>query len=522
MLTKFQMEDHVMKKQFIGLVLASMVMVVPALAVDNNGFDTDICYAKAGTTIDMLSQLDGSKVGELTGIAGETFCFSNSPVCGENSPAGARLFTAERYKLYSGKYDEIRIYEYNSSGEQIRRSYLSYWWTGAPNAPLNLQGRAIVLGTLRYNPVNNTLIVSASRCQRGWGPAGAWEFELPDWPGYQAGVKFVHAYTLENQSTNRTNIAINPNDGTMYATGYKYIGGGGLNAGISSTPTSPPDGVNTVIFDGQMYRDHCGDSQWYQPSAITYRELNNDTSELLIGHESSWTIYQPYAFHWGPGICVGNPSDVGPFPILGRIGTPGGDLVSAQNRVRCVRANTDLYTGEAFMVGNGARHGAYGGVLQVTPTIPRNSDSMILGNPAAGYGDADSPGAPPPPVEVVLDILPSDDPNLFTVNTTGKGRLPMAILGSADYDLHDIDLTSLNIGGVVFPVKTPSVCEDDVNDDGLLDLVIHVSRREIIAALELELLDCNGTVVPVTVDGTLNCGLAIVGTDSITLECRGD
>ncbi|UCD28989.1 MAG: hypothetical protein JSV03_00455 [Planctomycetota bacterium] len=513
-----------MRKQFIGLVLASLVLAVPALAVDNNGFETDYCYAKSGSDIHLLSQADGSLVGNMPNIAGETHCFSNSPVCGANSPAGARLFTAERYKLYSTKYDEILVREYDATGQEIRRSYLSWWWHGAPHQPLNSDNRDLVLGTIRYNPVNNTLIVSASRCQRGWCPAGAWEFELPDWPaGTPAGggVQFVHAYVLGNQSTNRTNIAINPNDGTMYVTGYKYISGGGLTAFISSTATSPPDDVNTVQLDGWVYDALCDEGQWYQPSAITYQDMVSGNPELHISHESSWSLYQPYAFSWTlPGICVMSPSHTEPMPLLARIGTPGSDLAGAQNRRRGVRAATDLYTGEAFICGNGTRDGNGGGVLQVKNERP-HTGSLVLGGVASGYGDADSPGAPPPPVQVNLDVLPSDAANLFTVNMQGKGRLPIAILGSEDYDVNAIDLDSLNIAGVVLPVKEPKI-EKDENGDGLLDLVMHFSKREVIAALGLDLMDCNGTVVEIAVDGTGPCGLPIVATDEITLVCRED
>jgi hypothetical protein len=117
-----------------------------------------------------------------------------------------------------------------------------------------------------------------------------------------------------------------------------------------------------------------------------------------------------------------------------------------------------------------------------------------------------------PPIEMNLDILPDDDPNLFTVNTQGKGRLPMAILASEEYDISEIDVNSISIAGTVFPVKAPHLGDD---------LVIHVSRRELILALGLDTME-PGTIVPVTVQGLLMNGPCITATDTIELVARGD
>ncbi|MHC4443304.1 MAG: hypothetical protein ACYTF1_00615 [Planctomycetota bacterium] len=118
------------------------------------------------------------------------------------------------------------------------------------------------------------------------------------------------------------------------------------------------------------------------------------------------------------------------------------------------------------------------------------------------------------PLQVDVDILPHDDPNLFTVNTQGKGRLPIEILASEDYDISKIDVTSISIAGVVFPVTEPKI-----GDSG--NLQIKISRRALILALGLDLLD-PGTLVDVSVEGTLVTGGPFVGSDSIVLEARGD
>ncbi|MHC4797942.1 MAG: hypothetical protein ACYTF1_14985 [Planctomycetota bacterium] len=131
-----------------------------------------------------------------------------------------------------------------------------------------------------------------------------------------------------------------------------------------------------------------------------------------------------------------------------------------------------------------------------------------------------------------LDILPSDCPNLFTVNKKGKGRIPMAILGTEDFDVSDIDTGSISIADVVFPQKTPSIkdesapvdedeCACQVGTDGIDDLVVHFSRHDLIVALGLEAM-VPGTEVPITVTGELLDGTPFEATDCVTLEARED
>jgi hypothetical protein len=84
---------------------------------------------------------------------------------------------------------------------------------------------------------------------------------------------------------------------------------------------------------------------------------------------------------------------------------------------------------------------------------------------------------------------------------------------------------------MVFPAKTPSVedvsspaaeeCGCHGGPDGIYDLVIHVSRRELIQALGLDTLE-PGTVVPVTVEGALSDGTPITAVDCVTLLARED
>ena len=118
-----------------------------------------------------------------------------------------------------------------------------------------------------------------------------------------------------------------------------------------------------------------------------------------------------------------------------------------------------------------------------------------------------------PPIQVDVDILPSDDPNLFTPNKKGRGKLPIAILGSADLAATDIDPESVLIAGIE-PLRTST--DKDEDGDGLVDLVVHINRRDLIDALSLDAKIGETVAVDVTA-ACLPHGWAIEGQESIVI-----
>jgi len=136
-------------------------------------------------------------------------------------------------------------------------------------------------------------------------------------------------------------------------------------------------------------------------------------------------------------------------------------------------------------------------------------------------------------IPLSLDIKPGDCPNPLNTNTRGKGVLPMAILGTESFDVNDINADSIKINETVLPVHTPRIedvsapaegedCECQISDpDGRDDMVIHFMRRDVILALGLDDLEV-GTVVPITVRGTLQNGIAFKATDCVKLVGRKD
>jgi uncharacterized repeat protein (TIGR01451 family) len=134
----------------------------------------------------------------------------------------------------------------------------------------------------------------------------------------------------------------------------------------------------------------------------------------------------------------------------------------------------------------------------------------------------DEPGTPiGESIPVAVDIEPASCPN--PLNTKSGGVLPVAILGSEEFDVSTIDASTVLLADVppvrwnVEDVATPfdgDVCDcHDLNGDGYLDLTLKFKRREIVTALGLGEL-C-GETIPLALTGNLEGGTPIVGQDCV-------
>lgn len=77
-------------------------------------------------------------------------------------------------------------------------------------------------------------------------------------------------------------------------------------------------------------------------------------------------------------------------------------------------------------------------------------------------------------INVSIDIKPGSDPNCFNIN--GHGVIPVAINGSEDFSVYDIDVDTLSLGGLAvrFRGNRGPLCSiEDWNEDGHSDLVCH-------------------------------------------------
>ena len=112
------------------------------------------------------------------------------------------------------------------------------------------------------------------------------------------------------------------------------------------------------------------------------------------------------------------------------------------------------------------------------------------------------------PVEI--DIKPGSEPNCF--NNDGHGVIPVAILGSAEFDVTTIDAGSVMLQGLAVKAVGKSnkllAHYEDVDSDGYDDLVVQIEDDDLV----FEEGDTTGTVT-----GNLNNGMPIQGSDTICI-----
>jgi len=132
-------------------------------------------------------------------------------------------------------------------------------------------------------------------------------------------------------------------------------------------------------------------------------------------------------------------------------------------------------------------------------------------------------------IRVPADIKPGSCPN--PLNTKARGVLPVAILGTDDFDVNTIDISTIQLEGVapikvngVFDVSQPFIGEladcyscvsgDDLLD-GLDDLVLKFDTQEVVAALgEVT----NGDCLIVKITGALLDGSLFEAEDIIRIQ----
>lgn len=111
---------------------------------------------------------------------------------------------------------------------------------------------------------------------------------------------------------------------------------------------------------------------------------------------------------------------------------------------------------------------------------------------------------------VAIDIKPGEMPN--SINPRSHGVIPVALLGSADFDVRSVDASSLRFGASGTEAASRQTSWTDVNRDGHVDLVLHFETRD-------TGLGCGDSEAVLT--GTLLDGQKLRGKDSVrAVGCR--
>ncbi len=144
----------------------------------------------------------------------------------------------------------------------------------------------------------------------------------------------------------------------------------------------------------------------------------------------------------------------------------------------------------------------------ITVTAEEGTPPVVL-----EIGGAEIPIAPGEEINlpsILIDIKPGSHPNCFNID--GQGVIPVAVLGSATFDVTLIHQGSLSFGGLLVRIKgnaLPSCGLEDTNADGFDDLVCHFEDDE---ATSWTTGDAWAEL-----SGFLHDGTAISGIDSICI-----
>lgn len=120
---------------------------------------------------------------------------------------------------------------------------------------------------------------------------------------------------------------------------------------------------------------------------------------------------------------------------------------------------------------------------------------------------------------VPLDIKPGSCPNPLNVNA--KGVLPVAILGTADFDVADIDPTSVLLEGVA-ALRSDTEDVGDASDcnleaDGFNDLTLKFNLQDVAAKLDESESLADGQVRVLVITGKLFDETDIAGEDEVLI-----
>jgi len=172
----------------------------------------------------------------------------------------------------------------------------------------------------------------------------------------------------------------------------------------------------------------------------------------------------------------------------------------------------DLYAGRYESIGAPGTHMVFEVYPSGSPPWSKNSYGMpdTSSDPTKGAWAVANYQPMPVVLTVEIDIKPGSDPN--PINPKSKGLVPVAIFSSTEFDATQVDPTSICLAGANVAVRGKGnklmAHEEDVNGDGLVDLLVQVETQD------FDDLGDGGTV---ELTGTTFDNQAIVGYDEVII-----
>ena len=211
------------------------------------------------------------------------------------------------------------------------------------------------------------------------------------------------------------------------------------------------------------------------------------------------------------GVTAGGaPSDLVTIDLTTGLATIVGS--TGISRIGSIEFGTDgnLYGGVSRNGGDFANH-----VVQINIATGAATDLFVTEFSITGLTATTTISRVP---QVHMDVKPNSCPNPFNVKS--KGVLPVALLGTADLDVVDVDIASLRLEGIApirsafedvatptEPLTAKGDCYEDCNElgpDGYTDLTLKFDSQELVEVLgsiedrECKVLKLTGKLI----DGT--------------------
>jgi hypothetical protein len=108
--------------------------------------------------------------------------------------------------------------------------------------------------------------------------------------------------------------------------------------------------------------------------------------------------------------------------------------------------------------------------------------------------------------EIIIDIKPGSDDN--SINTKSKGVIPVSVLSTESFDATSLDIDTIVFGPGDALESHNELHIEDVNDDGLDDVILHFKTQDLGLTDETQL----------ELRGQTNDGTPVKGLDEITLK----